>query len=147
MTRPGTSGSAPFISGIAALFKSTEPLYWGIQGRSGIPLGPNSRTDFITAAKVNADGTTRGWAQDVGYGVPDAWATIYAGACFRFELNGDGEIDVSDAQVEAAHYGSLTGDPNYNVKYDLDPKLVPDGDTDVLDLQKVFGRLGFTCPR
>ncbi|HEX5479939.1 MAG TPA: S8 family serine peptidase [Dehalococcoidia bacterium] len=145
----GTSASAPFISGLAALFKSTQPLDYSISGRSsGIPSGPNTRTDFINAAKFNADGTTRGWSQDIGYGVPDAWATIYAGACARFDLNGDGEIDVSDDQTQAAHLFLYRGwDPRYDERYDLYPSLVPDGAIDIRDLQKVFGRNPFTCPR
>ena len=143
----GTSASAPFISGLAALFKSTQPQYYGTFGRSRADTGPNRRTDFVNAARVNADGTTRGWSQDVGYGVPNAWATIYARACSRYDFNGDAEIDVSDDQAEAGHYGHVVGDPEYNVNYDLHPSLTPDGDVDIQDLQRVFGWNGFTCPR
>ena len=84
---------------------------------------------------------------DTGYGVPDAFATIWAAACVKYDFNSDATIDVSDAQRSANRYGATVGQPGYDVRFDVYPNLVPDGEIDIQDLQKVFGRAFGNCPR
>jgi hypothetical protein len=60
------------------------------------------------------------------------------------DMNTDCTVDVTDDQIEAAHYGATFGSLLYEPWYDLEPAL-KDGDMDVKDLQKVFGRNGSTC--
>jgi hypothetical protein len=60
------------------------------------------------------------------------------------DMNTDCTVDVADDQLEAAHYGATIGSLLYDPWWDLEPAL-KDGDVDVKDLQKVFGRNGSTC--
>ncbi len=60
------------------------------------------------------------------------------------DTNLDCVVDVSDDQMEAAHYGATFGTLLYEPWVDLEPAL-KDGDVDIKDLQKVFGRNGSTC--
>ena len=60
------------------------------------------------------------------------------------DMNTDCTVDVTDDQMEAAHYAATFGSLLYDPWYDLEPAL-KDGDVDVKDLQKVFGRNGSTC--
>ena len=60
------------------------------------------------------------------------------------DMNTDCTVDVTDDQMEAAHYAATFGSLLYDPWYDLEPAL-KDGDVDIKDLQKVFGRNGSTC--
>jgi uncharacterized repeat protein (TIGR01451 family) len=60
------------------------------------------------------------------------------------DMNVDCVVDVTDDQTEASHYGAFFGNLLYQPWYDLEPAL-KDGDVDIKDLQKVFGRNGSTC--
>ena len=60
------------------------------------------------------------------------------------DLNLDCTVNVTDQQAIAFRYDSATGSLLYNEWYDLEPAL-KDGDVDIKDLQKVFGRNGSTC--
>ena len=60
------------------------------------------------------------------------------------DMNTDCVVDVTDDQMEAAHYAATFGSLLYDPWYDLEPAL-KDGDVDIKDLQKVFGRNGSTC--
>ena len=59
------------------------------------------------------------------------------------DMNTDCVVDVTDDQMEAAHYGASFGTLFYDPWFDLEPAL--DYDVDIKDLQKVFGRNGSTC--
>jgi hypothetical protein len=60
------------------------------------------------------------------------------------DLDLDCDVDVTDAQIIAARYGSFFGSTLYNRWYDLEPAY-HDLDIDIKDLQKVFGRDGSDC--
>jgi uncharacterized repeat protein (TIGR01451 family) len=60
------------------------------------------------------------------------------------DMNTDCSVDVTDDQMEATHYGANFGSLLYDHWFDLEPAL-RDGDVDIKDLQKVFGRNGSTC--
>jgi len=60
------------------------------------------------------------------------------------DMNTDCVVDVADDQLEASHYGGTFGTFFYDPWFDLEPAL-KDGDVDIKDLQKVFGRNGSTC--
>jgi hypothetical protein len=60
------------------------------------------------------------------------------------DMNTDCTVDVTDDQMEATHYGANFGSLLYDHWFDLEPAL-RDGDVDIKDLQKVFGRNGSTC--
>jgi uncharacterized repeat protein (TIGR01451 family) len=60
------------------------------------------------------------------------------------DMNTDCTVDVTDDQMEAAHYAATFGSLLYDPWYDLEPAL-KDGDVDIKDLQKVFGRNGSDC--
>lgn len=49
-----------------------------------------------------------------------------------------------DEQSVASRFGTFLGDDLFFPRYDIEP-LWGDGDTDIKDLQKVFGRDGFHC--
>jgi uncharacterized repeat protein (TIGR01451 family) len=60
------------------------------------------------------------------------------------DMDTDCDVDVADDQLEASHYGAFFGNLLYDPWWDLEPGL-KDGDVDIKDLQKVFGRNGSTC--
>jgi hypothetical protein len=60
------------------------------------------------------------------------------------DMNTDCTVNVTDDQIEAAHYGAFFGSLLYDPWYDLEP-AVKDYDVDIKDLQKVFGRNGSNC--
>lgn len=129
----GTSASTPAIAGLAALFKSTQPV--GISSASG----------FLAAMKRNAY-ADKAWNQETGYGIPNAFSTIWAGACVRFDFNHDNVVDLLDDQNEAFRYGAYEGySLHYDRWHDLWPPLSPDHEIDIRDLQSVWGR-NARCP-
>ena len=60
------------------------------------------------------------------------------------DLDLDCDVDVTDAQAIAGHYGAFFGGLLYQKWLDLEPEL-HDLDIDIKDIQKVFGRVGSTC--
>jgi len=54
------------------------------------------------------------------------------------DVDGDGDVDLSDLAALLAAYGSNTGDPNYNPDADLDD----DGDVDLADLAMLLANYG-----
>jgi len=78
------------------------------------------------------------------------WGNIQE--CWAADNNDDGAVDVIDNQRAAAHYGAVIGNPapswpRYDPLFDIEPFIASngDGDIDVKDLQKVFGRNGAWC--
>ena len=64
------------------------------------------------------------------------------------DFNADCVIDIIDMQMIAFRYGSGFGQPFYQQRFDLEPDMYQvhvDYDIDIKDLQKVFGRSGYTC--
>ena len=139
----GTSAAAPFIAGLAALFKSTQPVF----AFGGDPGRLSTRDALIKAARRSGDGSEmKSFSNETGYGVPDAFTTIWAGACARFDFSGDGQINLSDLQMIAFRWATSTGMTWYDQRYDVQPLLIADGDIDILDLQAAFGRDPSYCP-
>ncbi len=64
--------------------------------------------------------------------------------CFAADNTHDGRIDVLDMQRASAHYGAPEYGP-YDPQFDIEPLFAPDGDIDIKDLQKVFGRNAGIC--
>jgi hypothetical protein len=60
------------------------------------------------------------------------------------DLDLDCDVDVTDAQAIASHYGAFFGGLLYSKWLDLEPQF-HDLDIDIKDVQKVFGRQGSTC--
>ena len=65
--------------------------------------------------------------------------------CFAADVSGDYRIDIVDAQIIAWNYGASLGMFRFDPKYDPHPPPAGDGDTDIVDLQFVFGRNGGVC--
>jgi hypothetical protein len=60
------------------------------------------------------------------------------------DINLDCEVDTTDAQAIASHYGAFFGGLLYSKWLDLEPQF-HDLDIDIKDIQKVFGRQDSTC--
>ncbi len=60
------------------------------------------------------------------------------------DINLDCQVNVTDEQAIASHYGAFFGSLLYSKFLDLEPAL-HDLDIDIKDIQKVFGRDGSTC--
>lgn len=130
VTFPGTSGATAVIAGLAALFKSTQPTgFW------------SERARFIEAMAAE-----RTWSAETGYGVPYAPRVLWPNYCPRFDLDASGAVGVADEQRIAYHYGRFYGQLLYETRYDLEPVMVPDGDIDIKDLQKILGKGEPDCP-
>lgn len=152
----GTSLSAATISGLAALFKSTQPRVPPTGGSDFV----NGLGGFLNAMIQNPHAAAwtpgRVWNPETGYGTPNAFSTVWAHACVRYDFNHDGVIDILDEQAIVFRYGQFAGwyfggtgpdDWHYSVQYDVEPALQPDGDIDIKDVQSVFLRNGFVCPQ
>lgn len=134
----GTSSSTAVVAGLAALFKSTQPQL------ASLGSSFDERVGFMRALSWYAK--AHEWDAQTGYGVPDAWELLWPWFCWRFDYIPDGRIDVYDAQYLASRHGADVGQPRYDVAFDLHPPLVPDGDVDIVDLQRLFGLWGSGCP-
>jgi len=60
------------------------------------------------------------------------------------DINLDCEVDTTDAQAIASHYGAFFGGLLYSKWLDLEPQF-HDLDIDIKDIQKVFGRQNSDC--
>jgi len=58
-------------------------------------------------------------------------------AGFWADVDADGDVDIIDIQLVAAHWNTKVGDPNYDAKYDVDNEGQGDGDIDIIDIQLV----------
>jgi hypothetical protein len=67
------------------------------------------------------------------------WAGAGSEFCFG-DLDGDGQVDLSDLATLLAHYGTASG-----AVYE-DGDLDGDGDVDLADLAALLGVYGTTCP-
>jgi hypothetical protein len=65
---------------------------------------------------------------------------IELGSC-RADVNGDGIINLADAQLVAAAWPARAGQPGYDPDLDMNS----DGVINVIDIQLVAGRMGMTC--
>jgi len=135
----GTSASAAIISGVAALFKSTQAV-----DRDGQQWNASDTEVFLYL--IERSNPQQGWNAQTGRGVPDVYTTIWRWACQRMDFNGDDEIGISDMQAISFRYGAFFGSWRYQTQFDLDPFPTIDYDIDIKDLQTLFGRAGSTCP-
>lgn len=134
----GTSFSAPYIAGLAALFKSVQPIM-----DFGRPTGLNDLDYFLyTLESYPYDHAHH---DDTGFGFPDAFVVLWSNACVRYDLNHDGRIDILDAQAMAFRYGAIIGQLPYEARFDLRPYL-RDYMISINDLQSVFGKMSSHCP-
>jgi len=92
-------------------------------------------------------------ADALGEQIPDTLPGGYTGTCgdaqlrlrvLEGDLNLDCIVNVLDLQMIAFRFGSVIGEPTYDVWYDIEPDT-PNGEIDTLDLQSVFGRAYSTC--
>jgi hypothetical protein len=134
----GTSASAALISGLAALWES-------VFGSSPYDPAVNRQDLFMENANGVPGGFGQEWNNQVGYGVPNAYHVLWWSACWRHDFDASGRVNVIDAQLMAYRWGAVLGHRLYDPRYDMQP-LFGDYDIDTIDLQKVFGRIGFVCP-
>jgi len=76
-----------------------------------------------------------------GWNIDDVelWA-VDAGPACPGDLDGDGDVDLSDLSILLAHYGMTSG-----AEYE-DGDLDGDGDVDLTDLSQLLAVYGTTCP-
>ncbi|MFC1569825.1 T9SS type A sorting domain-containing protein [bacterium] len=119
---------------------------------SGSPfqLSPGASAGFFIYA-LNSDGGnfTASWPQETaqkldpitsGYGWahgPFSYGHLILGSeshePFWADIDKDGDVDVIDVQLVAAHWNTHEYEPDFNKAYDIDD----DGDVDVFDIQRV----------
>jgi hypothetical protein len=58
------------------------------------------------------------------------------------DINGDGIVNIYDATLASAAFGSVTGDPNYNLLADMNS----DGKIDIFDMLLLAMNFGQTGP-
>ena len=156
-------GMSVDISGDYAIVSSHEEDTNGTQsGSAYIFEKPSSgwanmtETAKVTAGSDGDDYDYFGWS----VGIDGTFAVVGSpydydnhGSAFIYErsgsgsdcpgdLDGDGDIDLSDLAALLAAYGTVAGDTNYNPDADLDA----DGDVDLSDLAALLAVYGTTCP-
>ncbi|MFZ1598774.1 MAG: dockerin type I domain-containing protein, partial [Anaerolineae bacterium] len=142
------SGGRPFSAPAPVIDQATGRITFGafslgaLPGVSGVgalasvrlhALGSGVSALHLDAAQVanTAGGGLRTETTD---------AQITVSGCAG-DVNGDGEVSVTDIQAVSEHWGAQLGQPAYASLYDLDG----DGDIDVADAQWVAGRFGAQC--
>ena len=133
----GTSFAAPYIAGLAALFKSVQPT------RIRRPTEFSDLDYFLQTLETYPYDHSH--HDDTGFGFPDAFVVLWANACVRYDVIRDGKIDVLDAQAMAFRYGAMIGQLSYEDRFDLRPYF-RDYMISIKDLQSVFGKMNSHCP-
>lgn len=78
---------------------------------------------------------------------PDAWSSAWYSNCFKVDFVHDHYIDFLDNYLIAYFWGTQTGHPQYQQRFDVQPFPGGDGDIDVGDVQFAWGRpYHQTCP-
>lgn len=109
-------------------------------------VGNEVQTAFFIETCVMDDMSGNGVESPLFNGrLPDCGATLQiAVRLLQADFNVDCHVDVQDQQLAGFRYGSGLESPLYSGWYDVEPNT-PDGDIDINDLQRVFGRDGSTC--
>jgi len=68
-------------------------------------------------------------------------AIITISPCYIHDFDCDCDVDIIDVTMIAYHYGTETGDENYDLTFDLDA----DGDIDIVDMAMVGYDYNWTC--
>lgn len=118
----GTSFSAPYVSGAAA-------LVW--------TLNPDMSSNEIRWALESSakDLGQKGYDEEYGYGALDIFSAL---AISKGDFNSDRTVDIYDLVTMSKHIGSDYGDENYEYRFDLNEDKV----VDLLDLQKMARSYG-----
>lgn len=77
----------------------------------------------------------------------DAWGSVWDSNCFRVDVVHDHQIDVRDFQSFMFHWGTNSGQPLYDARYELLP-VGGDNQIDIHDIQNLWGENphGINCP-
>lgn len=118
----GSSISAAYISGIAALCRTVRPL----------PESNEMTREDLKCRRFDHQ----------GYGRVDAWATIWNRNCFKFDFNANGYIDSADSQSIGFRFNSPS---QYNNRYDI-AHVGGNGAIDMADVWKILSVAGLNCP-
>ena len=94
--------------------------------------------NFGRSVSISGDYALVGSPKDDDLGNVSGSAYIYTGfgetsAGFWADIDGDGDVDIFDIQLVAAHWNTREGDEGYVARYDIDA----DGDIDIFDIQMV----------
>jgi len=135
----GTSMAAPHVAGEVALMWSAAPRLAGDVDLTEQIIEVTARPKIDTTCGAEPDGRPNNvW----GWGIVDALAAVKAARCaVEGDLNLNGMIDLGDAQVQIAGWGSRAGDGVYRRIWDVDG----DGDVDVVDIELVMSHWGESC--
>ena len=117
----------------------TDVVELSSPGQTSAPWTP---TEEGTDCKVRVRTVYGG---GVAYGTwdeSDALFTIEAGSSLVGDLDGDGDVDLSDLQILLAAYGACIGDANFNEAADIDDN----GCIELADLQTLLAHYGETSP-
>lgn len=107
------------------------------QGTIRLNVTPGSSTDTNVVALMNGEPV------DIVTGPSTDVAVTVAPACqLPYDFNGDRRVDVSDVMQVAFRWNARVGDGRYDASVDTDS----DGDIDVVDIQRVAGSWGQSCP-
>jgi hypothetical protein len=134
-----TIGNAPGPAGEGILAVLTVRPADGLRLRAVANNGIETLIDDISGAVRLGDAG--------GQTIPVASAgdSSIAVRALEGDINDDCRVDVADSQIIAGRLGVVSGMAAYSPFFDLEPAGTPDGDTDISDLQVVFGRHGSTC--
>lgn len=122
----GTSFAAPLTSGVIALMREANPGDTAAQLRA-----------MLMMAAVVIDALNPGYEGQLGAGRLDAAAAV--GVSCPGDVDGDGNVDISDLAILLSHFGQTVGATFADGDFD------GDGDVDLNDLAVLLAAFGRTC--
>ncbi len=137
-----SSGLTAAQSGLQVGYVENHAALWRGSADSQVDLGVWAPADFTSTRAEDLDVAPDGTITVVGWGYNTATsryeALMWQGVSPAGDLDGDGDVDLSDLAILLAAYNTCEGDASYNPVADLDAS----GCVDLADLSVLLAHYG-----